>query len=90
MSTASRRRFIAQVAVATLVPRWLEAAKNGSFANTDTDTFTFNGDWAGMREELLIGFEAARRRADASDRKRPVAVSGIDDRAFVVNFRHPK
>jgi len=41
-----------------------------------------------MREQLLIGFEAARRRADADDRKGAVAVIGIVDRAFVVHFRH--
>ena len=43
-----------------------------------------------MREQVLIGFETARRCADADDRKRAVAVIGIGDRAFVVHLRHRK
>ena len=43
-----------------------------------------------MREQLLIGYETARRRADGDDRKLTVAVISIGDRAFVVHFRHRK
>ena len=48
----SRRRFIAQIAAATLAPRWLGAKE--SFTNTNTVTDTWKGDWAELRQEFLI------------------------------------